>query len=65
VTDSVTTLPAEFIKAIEILSVCTSIPIYLVLVIKGVPPLEWLSEALNPTPQGAPFYVASQAAQGI
>jgi hypothetical protein len=27
----------EFITAIEILSLCTSMPIYLVLVIKGVP----------------------------
>src|SRR5260370_5246388 len=58
-THSITTLPAEFLTAIEILSLCTSMPIYLVLVIKGVPPLEWLSKHSNPTPQGASFYIAS------
>ena len=42
-TDSITTLPTEFMTAIEILSLCTSMPIYLVLVIQGVPPLERLS----------------------
>src|SRR5260221_4469546 len=41
-TYSITTLPTEFVTAIEILSVCTSMPIYLLLVIKGVPPLERL-----------------------
>jgi hypothetical protein len=30
-------LPAEFRTAIEMLSLCTSKPIYLVLVIEGVP----------------------------
>src|SRR6266853_4409916 len=39
-THSITTLPTEFRTAIEMLSVCTSIPIYLVLVIKGCPFLE-------------------------
>src|SRR5467141_3735746 len=34
-THSITTLPAEFRTAIEMLSLCTSKPIYLVLVIKG------------------------------
>jgi hypothetical protein len=33
---SMTALPTEFRTAIDILSLCTSIPIYLVLVIKGV-----------------------------
>src|ERR1700722_15824664 len=36
-THSITTLPAEFRTAIEMLSLCTSKPIYLVLVIEGVP----------------------------
>src|SRR5271165_208156 len=36
-THSITSLPAAFITAIEILSLCTSMPIYLVIVIKGVP----------------------------
>jgi hypothetical protein len=36
-THSITIFPPEFITAIEILSLCTSMPIYLVLVIKGVP----------------------------
>src|SRR4030095_8522739 len=40
ITDSITTLPRAFLAAIEILSVCTSIPIYLVLVIKGCSLLE-------------------------
>src|SRR5258705_11558735 len=39
-THSITILPSEFLTAIEILSVCTSIPIYLVLVIKGCSFLE-------------------------
>jgi hypothetical protein len=35
-------------------------PIYLALVIKGVPPLERLSQHSKPTPKGAPFYIASR-----
>jgi hypothetical protein len=42
-THCITTLPTKFITAIEILSLCTSMPIYLLLVIKGVPPQERLS----------------------
>src|SRR6187399_941172 len=34
-THSITTLPAEFLTAIEMLSLCTSMPIYLVLVIRA------------------------------
>src|SRR5215469_12357826 len=34
-TPSITILPREFLTAIEVLSVCTSIPIYLTLAIKG------------------------------
>src|SRR5215470_6114840 len=56
-THSITTLPAEFLTAIEILSLCTSMPIYLVLVIKGVPPLERLRQALKPySTRGALLY---------
>src|SRR6476620_10554000 len=46
-THSITTLPTAFRTAIEMLSLCTSIPIYLVLVIKGVPPLERLRQVLK------------------
>src|SRR5258708_32211668 len=58
-THSITTLPTEFLTAAEILSLCTSIPIYLMLlVIKGV-----LSGRVEPNTQnllqGAPFYIAS------
>jgi hypothetical protein len=36
---------------------CTSMPIYLVLVIKGVPPLERLGQALKPySTRGALLY---------
>jgi len=34
ITDSITSFPAEFKAAMEIVSVCTSIPIYLVVSIK-------------------------------
>src|SRR5215469_504783 len=34
---SITILPAAFLTAIEMLSLCTSMPIYLLLVIKGAP----------------------------
>src|ERR1700747_3123319 len=58
-TDSITTLPTEFVTAIEILSLCTSMPIYLVLVIKGVLSGRVEPNTQNPTPKGAPFYIAS------
>src|SRR6266436_3286090 len=59
-TDSITTLPTEFMTAIEILSLCTSIPIYLMLlVIKGVLSGRVEANTQNPTPKGAPFYIAS------
>src|SRR6266481_3419244 len=58
-THSITIFPAAFITAIEMLSLCTSIPIYLVLVIKGVLS-GWVEpNTQNPTPKGAPFYIAS------
>src|SRR5450432_3063141 len=46
-THSITIFPAAFITAIEILSLCTSMPIYLVLVIKGCSFLEGLSRTLK------------------
>src|SRR6516164_3825584 len=45
-THSITTLPTELITAIEILCLCTSMPIHLVLVIKGV-----LSGGVEPSTQ--------------
>src|SRR6202171_2204907 len=55
-TDSITNLPDEFKTAIEIVSLCTSIPIYLVLSIKRV----LLSGEVEPNTQnllqkGRPF----------
>src|SRR5215470_11536866 len=59
-TDSITTLPTEFMTASEILSLCTSIPIYLMLlVIKGVLSGRVEANTQNPIPKGAPFYIAS------
>src|ERR1700676_4935134 len=55
-THSITTLPTEFITAIEMLSLCTSMPIYLVLVIKGCSFPEGLSRTLKTySKKGAPF----------
>src|SRR6516162_497402 len=45
-THSITIFPAAFLTAIEVLSLCTSIPIYLVLVIRGV-----LSGGVEPSTQ--------------
>src|SRR5215469_2602038 len=54
---SITTLPTEFLTQIEMLSLCTSIPIYLTLVIKkGAPFWRSLSNALKTYSKGAPFY---------
>src|ERR1700733_11465461 len=48
-THSITTLPTEFLTAIEILSLSTSMPIYLmVLVIKGCSFLDGLRQAPKP-----------------
>src|SRR5215470_1016293 len=57
-THSMTILPAAFLTAIEILALCTSIPTYLILlVIKGVPPLERLSRSTqNLLHKGRPLY---------
>src|SRR6201982_842242 len=57
---SITTLPTEFLTQAEMLSLCTSIPIYLMLlVIKGVLSGRVEPNTQNPTPKGAPFYIAS------
>src|SRR5215471_9438852 len=47
-THSITILPAAFRTAIEMLSLCTSIPIYLVLIIEGVPFWRSLRQAPKP-----------------
>src|SRR5215472_10186290 len=47
-TDSITIFPALFITAIEMLSLCTSIPIYLLLVIQGRSFLDGLRQAPKP-----------------
>src|SRR6266436_4472923 len=57
-THSITIFPAAFITATEMLSLWTSIPIYLVLVIKGVLSGRVEPNTQNPTPKGAPFYIA-------
>src|ERR1700720_1430440 len=48
ITHSITSFPAAFLTAIEILSLCTSKPIYLVPVIKGCSFLEGLRQAPKP-----------------
>src|ERR1700739_3363648 len=53
---SITTLPTAFLTQIEMLSLCTSSPIYLTLVIKGAPFWRSLSNALKTYSNGAPFY---------
>src|ERR1700682_3811524 len=64
-TDSITNLPDEFKTAIEIVSLCTSIPIYLVLSIKRV----LLSGEVEPNTQnllqkGRPFILRRLDARG-
>jgi hypothetical protein len=58
-THSITIFPTAFLTAIEMLSLCTSIPKYLVLVIKGVLSGRVELNTQNHTPKGAPFYIAS------
>src|SRR6266404_260759 len=56
ITHSITSFPESLLTAIEILSLCTSMPIYLVLVIKGCSFLEGFEpNTQNLTPKGAPF----------
>src|SRR6516225_8522248 len=62
---SITTLPTEFITALEILCVCTSIPIYFVLlIIKGCSFLVGNEPALKTYSKGAPFYNVLNPRQG-
>src|SRR5260370_19890271 len=58
ITHSITIFPAPFITAIEMLSLCTSIPIYFLLSIEGVPFCRGCGKHPNPTPKGASFYIA-------
>src|ERR1700757_4386618 len=52
-THSITILPTEFLTQIEMLSMCTSIPIYLMLVIKGCSFLEKFEQRHSKrTPKG-------------
>src|SRR5258708_3656003 len=55
-THSITSFPAAFMTAIEMLSLCTSMPIYLVLVIKGVPFWRMSRTLKTYSKKGAPFY---------
>jgi hypothetical protein len=57
-THSITILPMEFLTAIEVLSVCTSIPIYLTLVKKGASFPEKFEQRTQNVLQGRPFYNA-------
>src|SRR5271170_3142150 len=59
-THSITTFPAPFLTAIETLSLCTSMPIYLVLVIKGCSFLQGLSQALKTYSKRGALYIASR-----
>src|ERR1017187_1199098 len=57
ITHSITSFPASLLTAIEILSLCTSMPIYLVPVIKGCSFLEGLRQAPKPySKRGALLY---------
>src|SRR5580698_9671013 len=59
-THSITIFPAPFLTAIEMLSWCTSMPIYFRLSIEGAPFCSGFEpNTQNPTPKGAPFYIAS------
>src|SRR5271169_3355310 len=59
-THSITIFPAAFLTAIEMLSLCTSMPIYLVLVIKGCSFLEGLRRTLKPYSKRGALYIASR-----
>src|SRR6202162_2661297 len=65
ITHSITSFPASFLTAIEMLSLCTSIPIYLQLVIKGCSFLEGLStNTQNLLPKGRPFILRRAGSDG-
>src|SRR5580704_19250317 len=62
ITHSITIFPAPFLTAIEMLSLCTSIPIYFLLSIEGVPFCGGFEpNTQNPTHKGAPFYIVSSS----
>src|SRR5882762_4593854 len=63
ITHSITIFPEAFLTAIEILSLCTSIPIYLVLVIKGCSFLEGLSRTLKTYSKRGALYIALYVAK--
>src|SRR6201982_808534 len=65
ITHSITIFPAAFLTAIEILSLCTSMPIYLVLlVIKGCSFLDGLGEHPKPySKRGTLLYCVSGRSQ--
>src|ERR1700687_3276330 len=57
-THSITTLPTKFLTAIEILSLCTSMPIYFLLSIEGVPFCR-IEASTQPYPERGALYIAS------
>src|SRR5580692_4184907 len=57
-THSITIFPAPFITAIEMLSLCTSMPIYFLLSIKGVPFCR-IEASTQPYPERRALYIAS------
>src|ERR1700757_3246827 len=63
-THSITILPKEFLTAIEVLSVCTSIPIYLTLVIKGCSFPEKFEQRTQNVLQSGALFIMCCLAQG-
>jgi len=61
--DSITTFPSPFITAIEIVSLCTSMPIYLMF-IRVLPSVEFCF-TLKTYLKGAPFYNASASGKSV
>src|SRR5665213_1396183 len=57
-THSITIFPAPFITAIEMLSLCTSMPIYFLLSIEGVPFCR-IETSTQPYPERRALYIAS------
>src|SRR6202011_3739510 len=65
-THSITIFPAPFITAIEMLSLCTSMPIYFLLSIEGVPFCRDLRQAPKPySKRGALLYCVGNSYLGI
>ena len=55
-THSITSLPAEFLTAIDIVSLCTSSPIYFVLSMEGAPSVGIDANTQNLRQKGRPLY---------